>query len=238
MAAPSSSAMVSPMPPNGHSTANSKVSAGGSGHSHSPNPLKPSSRPCIPLLPGDQDSSGPAGGSAEAVSGAGAARWWWPSCRRRSARPAAAACPAAGRRRAIRAGRHAPTGAGPTSHRQTARPAGTRPPHQACSLGGKPGSPASEPPRSRYEQPSAQRRAPRRSPALAAQTTAGVPAISVAPALPRPARARKHDLTVCRPPADRTDAATGYLAGPNGGRPDCPDLDASDGPAPTRRQHA
>src|SRR5260370_292976 len=57
--------MVSPMPPNGHSTANSKVSAGGSGHSHSPNPLKPSSRPCMPLLPGDQDSNGPAGGSPE-----------------------------------------------------------------------------------------------------------------------------------------------------------------------------
>src|SRR5260370_929822 len=55
--------MVSSMPPNGHSTANSKVSAGGSGHSHSPNPLKPSSRPCMPLLPGDQDTSGPDGGS-------------------------------------------------------------------------------------------------------------------------------------------------------------------------------
>lgn len=34
------------------STANSKASAGGNGHSHSPNPLKPSSRPCMPLLPG------------------------------------------------------------------------------------------------------------------------------------------------------------------------------------------
>src|SRR5260370_11222881 len=57
--------MVSSLPPNGHSTANSKVSAGGSGHSHCQNPLKPSSRPCMPLLPGDQDSSGPAGGSPE-----------------------------------------------------------------------------------------------------------------------------------------------------------------------------
>jgi Mn2+/Fe2+ NRAMP family transporter len=35
MAAPSSSAMVSPMSPNGHSTANSEVSAGDNGHSHS-----------------------------------------------------------------------------------------------------------------------------------------------------------------------------------------------------------
>ena len=41
--------MVISMPPNGHSTANSKVSAGGSGHSHSPNPLKPSSLPCTAM---------------------------------------------------------------------------------------------------------------------------------------------------------------------------------------------
>ena len=63
---PSSSTMVKSIPPNGHSRANSKASAGGNGHNHNPKPLKPTSRPYMPLLPGGHNNSDPAGGSSEA----------------------------------------------------------------------------------------------------------------------------------------------------------------------------
>jgi hypothetical protein len=194
MAAPSSSTMVRPMPPNGHSTANSKVSPGGSGHSHSPKCLKLTSSPLRrvpPLLPGDQDSSGPAADHPKSVSCAGAARWWWPSCHRRSARPAATACPAAGGPRAFQESRHTPTCASSTSRPRATCPAWRRPPRRACSQGGKPGSWASAPPRSRCGLRSGQRRAPRPLPARAARTTAAVPAIRREPAPPRPAGARR-----------------------------------------------
>ena len=193
MAAPSSSMVVSSIPPSGHSTANSMASAGGSGHSHNPQPVEPEPRPRWPLLPGHRTAWARAAGPHRPAP-CDAGRPWWPWCRRRSARRAAAACPAAVRRRALRTPRAARMCTGPTSRLRTGRPAWTPPRRPACIRAGTPGSWAAGPPRSRCGQLSAQWEAPCRFPGRADPTRAGVPVLRRGLALHRPAKARRTSL--------------------------------------------
>ena len=121
-AAPSSSVMVRSIPPNGHSTANSK----GSGRGQRPQPQPEAAKAQLPAVhaaaarqPGQQRAGG---GHRRLAPGAVAARSWWPWCRRSSARPAAAAWPAARRRHADRGSGRTPRSAGPTSRPRTGLP--------------------------------------------------------------------------------------------------------------------